>query len=135
MNLRESIKLVQASKPIFGTAFYDRLFAAHPDLREFFRHTTIEHQAAIFTMQLSVLEAFYVDRSEAAGMYLKLLGTKHKDRGIPDGAYPQFRNVLLESLESFLGDAWTADLGRLWREALDSSITQMLEGYQERFQL
>lgn len=99
--MTESLKLVQASKPIFGHLFYERLFAQHPDLEQFFRHTTINHQAAILTMQLSVIEACFVRRSPAAELYLQLLGTKHKDRGIPKEAYPLFRDVLLGSLQNF----------------------------------
>lgn len=115
--------------------FYKRLFARHPDLQEHFRDTTIHHQAAILTMQLSVIEAFYAGRSDAAAMYLQLLGTKHKDRGIPAEAYPFFRDVLLESLEQFHGEDWSEDLGRQWRESIDLSVEKMLEGYKERFRV
>ena len=132
MNLQESIRSVQASKPIFGDLFYERLFSSHPEMRVHFEDTTIEHQAAILTMQLSVLEAYSVNDSEAAALYLKVLGTRHMDRGIPAAAYPQFRDVLLESLRQFHGIQWSDSLAYEWTEAIDSSIARMLDGYHDR---
>jgi hemoglobin-like flavoprotein len=130
--MTESLKLVQASKPIFGHLFYERLFAQHPAIEQFFRHTTIDHQAAILTMELSVIEAFVVRRSPAAELYLQLLGTKHKDRGIPEEAYPLFRDVLLSSLQQFHGADWSDDLEQRWRTAIDASVAKMLDGYKQR---
>ena len=86
-------------------------------------------------MQLSVIEAFYVRESEAAAMYLQLLGTKHKDRGIPEDAFPRFCAVLLDALRQFHGPDWTDELARQWREGIDSSTKKMLEGYQNRFHI
>jgi hemoglobin-like flavoprotein len=113
--------------------FYARLFAQHPELEQHFRNTSIQHQAAILTMELSVIEAFYVRKSEAAGMYLQLLGTKHKGRGIPEEAYPHFRDALLESLEQFHGADWSENLACEWGKSIDLSIKKMMEGYGQRF--
>ena len=135
MELRDSIRQVQAAKPVFGSAFYERLFHRHPALQEFFRDITMEHQASVLTMQLSVVEAYYVDESLAAENYLRLLGTKHLDRGIPPDAYPHFRDVLVESLEEFHGTSWTDELGAKWRDAIDRSVAVMLEGYEHRYQV
>jgi hemoglobin-like flavoprotein len=132
MDMPESLKLVQASKPIFGRLFYERLFTQYPDLEHFFHRTTIDHQAAILTMELSVMEAFYVRESPAAELYLQLLGTKHKDRGIPVEAYPHFRDVLLASLQQFHGTDWSAELAQQWHEAIDASVAKMLDGYKQR---
>ena len=135
MELRESIQLTQAAKPIFAKSFYAKLFAQHPELQKHFQGTTIEHQAVILTMQLSVLEAFYVNHAHAAESYLQLLGTKHSDRGIPEDAYPCFRDVLLETLEEFHGEKWSEDLEKQWHNALDRAVEKMLDGYRERFRV
>ena len=132
MDLRESIHLIQASTPIFGNAFYKRLFERHPDIREHFRNTTIEHQAAILTMQLSVIESFYVNQSPAGKLYLQLLGTKHLDRGIPEEAYPKFQGELLASIQEFHGEDWSEELEKQWKQAIDKTVRTMLTGYDER---
>ena len=132
MNILESIRLIQASKPIFGNVFYKRLFDHHPDIREHFRDTTIEHQAAILTMQLSVIESFYVNQSQAGKLYLQLLGTKHLDRGIPEEAYPKFQDELLASIQEFHGQDWSEDLAGQWNDAVEQAIREMLKGYDER---
>jgi nitric oxide dioxygenase len=112
--------------------FYERLLAQHADLREYFHHVDINHQAVLFTMQLSVIEAFHVRRATVAELYLQQLGTKHKNRGIPKEVYPRFSEVLLDTLEQFHGTDWSDDLRHQWREAIDSSVNKMLEGYEDR---
>ena len=69
----------------------------------------------------------------AAKIYLQMLGTKHKDRGIPKEANARFRDVLLDALEQFHGADWSEDLGSRWREAINSSVNKMFEGYEKCF--
>ena len=133
VNLRESLKLIQNAEPLFGIAFYERFFGTHPEIERYFHDTPMHRQSTILTVQLLVVESYYTLGSRSAETYLHLLGTRHRDLGIPEKVYPHFRDVLLDELAHFHGTKWSDHLHGEWRNAIESSIEKMLDGYRERF--
>jgi hemoglobin-like flavoprotein len=66
-------------------------------------------------------------------MYLRYLGTKHHDRGIPAELFPKFRDALLAALERFHSNDWNAHLARQWHDAIDHATATMLSGYRHHY--
>ena len=50
----------------------------------------------------------------------------------PASCTRHFQGVLLVALEEFHGTDWSDDLSRQWREAIESAVRIMFEGYDER---
>jgi hemoglobin-like flavoprotein len=133
MDLHESLQRILASKQVLGDAFYEALFARHPEFRPYFEGVDLRRQAVVLTMELTVIDNYHRLRSPSARLYLRYLGTKHHDRGIPQELYGPFRETLLEVLQQVLGQGWTEELAREWKTAIDDASAVMFEGYSERF--
>jgi len=93
----------------------------------------MRHQPVLLTMVLMVLVNHYVNKYSATELYLRYLGSKHKDRQIPPELYPKFRSALLATLERFHGPDWDKGLSEQWQGAIDLATQIMLEGYKEHF--
>ena len=92
MDLTESIHRIQQSEVVFGKQFYQHLLEKHPEARRYFEGIDMHRQAIIFTMQLAVVGAYHQRRTATAEQYLQVLGTQHKERGVPRAMYGAFRD-------------------------------------------
>jgi hemoglobin-like flavoprotein len=72
---------------------------------------------------------YYVKSFPAIAMYLKILGEKHREWGIPREHFPKFRAAMLATLDRFHGEDWSAELAQQWKDAIDLASHKMLEGY------
>jgi len=130
MNLEDSLHLVLQSPDCQVCAkFYDELFARRPETKRFFEKSNLRHQAAILAMSMQAVVSYAKQDFTAIGDYLKILGHKHRERGIPPEEYPAFRDALLVALAEFHGADWTPDLAEQWHRAIDRANTAMLAGY------
>ena len=132
MDIDECIQWLLKGSRIFGEHFYDALFDRHPQLKQFFDGTDMTQQSVLLTTQLTVIGQCYSGKLPAVDAYLRNLGSMHDRRGIPIEAYQAFRNVLLETLERFLGPLWEEDLSKQWRVAIDAATQKMLNGYEQQ---
>ena len=135
MDIKNSLELILKSKETLGATFYHDLLQRYPDLKQYFENVDLSRQAVLLTMQLSVIEVYYTTRSPAAEKYLQVLGTKHRDWGVPQDVYERFREVLMDTLQSFHGDDWSEELAEQWRGAMDAATQKMFDGYDQRFSL
>jgi hemoglobin-like flavoprotein len=133
MDMHESLQRILASKQVLGDAFYEALFARHPEFRPHFEGLDLRRQAVLLTMELAVIDSYHRLRSPSARLYLQYLGTKHRERGIPRELYGPFRDTLLEVLLRFLGQGWTEGLAAEWKTAIDDASAVMFEGYATHF--
>ena len=131
MDMHGSLQRILASKQIIGDLFYEALLLRHPEIRPYFEGIDLRRQAVLLTMQLTVIDGYHLYRSPAAGRYLQYLGTKHRDRGVPQDLYGPFRDTLLEVLQRFLEDDWTEGLAEEWKTAIDGAAAVMFEGYHQ----
>lgn len=129
MHLTESVSKIMSDNDVLTPRFYEQFFTQVPHARPFFDETNMKHQAAILRMSLQMIEQFFTHGYEAIAEYLRVLGFKHRQRGIPQELYAEWRDTLLDTLEEFHGDEWTATLEAEWSGALNQSIDKMLEGY------
>jgi hemoglobin-like flavoprotein len=129
MNISESIHDILNREEVLADLFYDIFLDRHPDVRPFFIGVDIRQQAVVLTMMLSVIEDFYRHSYPATARYLRLLGQRHKARGIPQELFPIFGQCLLETIRQFHGQKWNAQLSEEWQMGIDKTSKVLLEGY------
>jgi len=132
MNLQESLHTILAQSETLADLFYLVFLERYPEVRQHFQGVNLRQQGVLLTMALMVMERHDSGSYPATEMYLRYLGSKHHDRGIPRHLYPHFRDALLAALERFHSKDWGAELAAQWGGAIDRASATMLEGYQER---
>jgi hemoglobin-like flavoprotein len=130
MNISESIHEILNREEVVADLFYDIFLDRHAEVRRFFVGVDIRQQAVVLTMTLSLIEDFYRHSYPATARYLRLIGQRHKARGIPRELYPIFSQCLMETLERFHGQNWNAPLSDAWQRGIDKASNVLLEGYQ-----
>ena len=133
MKITESLDLINQSEQVLGQQFYAELSRRFPEAAKLFDGVNMERQGALFTMQLMIIVAYYQHKTPTPGMYLQVLGTRHRHRGVPVEMYPKFCDVLLDVLGVFLEDNWDDSLAEEWRKAIHDAVEKMLEGYDRRY--
>ncbi len=132
MELRESIDAILAEGTTLTDRVYELLFERHPEARALFDNTHMRAQSVMLSAALMV-NKYHPDYPQAAQQYLNVLGTRHARKDVPRKLYAAFQEVLLEALAEFHGKDWTEDLSRQWRDALESSVQHMFDGYDQSF--
>jgi hemoglobin-like flavoprotein len=135
MAIQESLSEILQSKDKFGRLFYERFLESSPELQHFFARVEMRRQAIILTTALMVIERFYSQPTPAIELYMRYLGTKHHELGVDAADFTRFFDSMLQTLKSFHGDRWNADVEQQWREAFERTTAAMLEGYLERVQV
>ena len=133
MDITASVERVLNRKEVIADLFYQVFLDRHPEVRKFFVQVDLKQQAVMLTMALMIVEHHYTRPYPATEHYLRVLGHRHHEYGIPPDLYPGFRDCLLETLEQFHGILWEDSLAAQWRDALDRTTTTMLEGYQKPY--
>lgn len=130
MNISQSIHEILNRDAVVADLFYDIFLDRHPEVRQFFVGVNLGEQAIVLTMMLSVIEDFYRHSYPTTARYLRLVGQKHKARGIPKDLFPIFSQCLRETLERFHGQDWNAQLSEEWQNGIDKASEVLLEGYE-----
>jgi hemoglobin-like flavoprotein len=133
MTIHDSVHRILDQQAPFADLFYLFFLERYPEVRGYFEKVNMKRQAVLLTMALMVMERHYSGSYPATRMYLKYLGTRHHDWGIPKELYPKFRAALLATLQRFHSTDWDEHLGEQWQVAIDLAIDTMLEGYQHHF--
>jgi hemoglobin-like flavoprotein len=133
MRIDESIDRVLRSKTNFGESFYALFFQRCPEVVDFFRDVDMERQATVLTMAVSLVGQNHSRRYPATERYLQVLGSQHHRWGVPREAYPKWQESMMETLRTFHGEDWSADLAAEWQEAFDEARAAMFAGYERHF--
>jgi len=107
-------------------AFYERLFAAAPELRSLFTSDP-EVQARKLAAELEAI----VERLDCVGDLVartRELGSRHAGYGARPAHYEVVGEALLGALEAVLGRAFTAEVAGAWRYAYNLVAEAMLQG-------
>jgi hemoglobin-like flavoprotein len=131
MDINESLHRLLQSKESFGALFYKIFFERCPEARAYFSGINMDHQAALLTMALKVLEQYHRHGYPAMATYLKYLGHKHHMRAVLPELYPQWRDALLVALAQFHGADWNDEAEQQWHTAFEKARQVMSLGYQE----
>ena len=130
MNIAESAQRILTGNDLISKLFYDKYLTRYPEIGWFFLETDMAHQAAMLRMALMMAEQYYRNRYKAMDDYLKVIGYRHKRRGVPTDLYADWRDCMLDTLKEFHGDDWSDALETEWAEAIDLAVSLMLKGYE-----
>ena len=133
MNIQQSLHHILEQKEKVADLFYIVFLERYPEVRTYFRGVDLQPQAVLLTMALMVIERHYSGSYPATEMYLKYLGTKHHDRGIPPELFAKFRDAMLSTLERFHSKDWNALLAQQWGAAINRAATTMFQGYRHHY--
>jgi hemoglobin-like flavoprotein len=109
--VQTSFRLVEPILEKGTSIFYDRLFELDPSLRQLFR-TSREEQERVLANTLTVVVKS-LHRPELRGA-IETLGRRHTGYGVRDEHYTTFGAALLWTLETGLGEAFTAEIRGAW---------------------
>jgi hemoglobin-like flavoprotein len=123
--LRMTLELTLARDDTFPTKFYERLFAAHPQVSALFHRSTPGAQNKLFAQKLAAL-IDHVDDPEWLARELPQLAANHAAYGVTPEMYPWVGDALIETLREACEDAWTPDAERAWTTAYASLTAAIL---------
>ena len=123
--LRDTLELTLASDDTFPVRFYERLFAAHPDVQRLFHRSTPGAQNKLFAQKLTAL-IDHVDDPAYLGRELATLAKNHTTYGVTAEMYPWVGEALIATLREACGDAWTDEAERAWSDAYASLVRAIL---------
>ena len=129
MNIQQSLASILDRKEPLADLFYRLFFDEYPEVRQFFERVNMKRQAVLLTVALQLCVQYYAKSYPAIAAYLKILGEKHQEWGIPREDYPKFRAAMLGTLSRFHGNDWNAELAQQWNDAIELASNKMLEGY------
>ena len=123
MIAQESLAILFAEPEGLARTFYDRLFAAAPQLRALFSSNMESQILAIDHMLQSIV--YSLTRPEQLRMGLQELGRRHIGYGVKYEHYAIIRAPLLAAIEDTLGDESTAEKLAAWQGAIDAVLGLM----------
>jgi hemoglobin-like flavoprotein len=128
--LQQSFAEVGPQQEAFAEAFYQRLFTLYPQTIPLFATTNMKRQqnSLMATLELVVTG---VVRGDDVVPGIEQLGRRHAMYGVKAEHYPLVGQALLETLEQFLRDKWTAQVEATWTEAY-AMITDYMKRAGER---
>jgi hemoglobin-like flavoprotein len=123
--LRDTLEITLSRDDTFPTRFYDRLFAAHPEVRKLFHRSSPGAQNKMFAQKLTAL-VDHIDDPAWLDRELATLAANHVRYGVTREMYPWVGEALIATLAEACGDAWSPDAERAWRDAYASLMTAIL---------
>lgn len=117
--LRHTLELTLSRDDTFPQRFYDRLFAAHPEVRAMFHRSSPGAQNKMFAQKLTAI-VDHIDDPDWLHRELVRLATAHVGYGVRPEMYPWVGDALIATLREACGDAWSDDAERAWAEAYAS---------------
>ena len=124
--LRASFGLLRSEGTRLGEVFYEKLFAAAPQVRGMFRTEPRAQSAKL----LASLEAIVrnLENPAANEAMISEMGRRHVGYGARPEHYPLVVGLLVESIAEVLGPRGEARTLEEWRTALELVSRQMLAG-------
>jgi hemoglobin-like flavoprotein len=133
--LQEACRVARASyqraalAPDFFAAFYDRLFAVRPDIRQLFAQTEFERQNRLLRHAIGLLLSF-PDQPTGEPTILTRLAERHsrRDLDIDPSHYPPFLESLLDTIKG-RDPEFTPAVEQAWRTTLAKGFAYMQSRY------
>jgi hemoglobin-like flavoprotein len=123
--LRDTLELTLARDDTFPTRFYEKLFAAHPDVQRLFHRSTPGAQNKLFAQKLAAL-IDHVDDPTWLDRELGTLAKNHVTYGVTPEMYPWVGEALIATLREACADVWTDEAERAWTDAYASLMRAIL---------
>jgi len=123
--LRDTLEITLARDDSFPTRFYERLFAAHPEVRALFHRSTPGAQNKMFAQKLAAI-VDHLDEPDWLSRELPRLAANHATYGVTAEMYPWVGEALIATLREACGDAWTPEAEAAWTRAYASLTSAIL---------
>ncbi|MCA9588457.1 MAG: hypothetical protein KC657_24235 [Myxococcales bacterium] len=123
--LRDTLE-VALLDPTFGSAFFERLFTAHPHLRARFVQNSSGAQQKMFAQKLCAV----VDGIEDPDVLVReaqAIARTHRGYGATLEMYTWVGDALVETLRVLAADAWSDEAEVAWRAAYDALVRAISE--------
>jgi NAD(P)H-flavin reductase/hemoglobin-like flavoprotein len=106
--------------------FYARLFIISPDVRALFPMSMMTQRERLFAALRRLVGT--ADPEPARADLLARLGRDHRRFGVLDKHYEAFCSAMRDTLEQYLGDAWTPEASSAWQGVLEYLAAGMKAG-------
>ena len=127
--LKEHLVEVSEHEAELTDKVYESLFAKRPDAVELFGTYSRASQQRMMAETLGAVLNM-LDKEHWLDEYVHAMGTRHQfSYETPADMYPPYAEAMLEALEAVSGSAWTPELERSWKAALDRVNEMMTAGY------
>lgn len=124
--IAESLNLVASRGDDLIALFYDQLFDRHPEVRALFPADMTEQRERLLKAVVDVVTS-YARRDDLLPT-LHELGARHVGYGARPEHYPIVGGVLLDSLATVAGPAWTHEYEQVWTRMFTFVSDAMLAG-------
>lgn len=124
--LRTSLRTLAPRGEQLATAFFARLFKAHPPLRPLFPIDTMRRNQDLMTA-LGTL-AKNAHRLDALEHMLTEFGARNERSGILPHHYGMARDAMLDAMHETAGGEWTQELDASWSTVLNAASSMILRG-------
>ena len=124
--LRETLEMTLALDDTFPVRFYQRLFAAHPDVRPLFHRNSPGAQNKMFAQKLTAV-IDHLDDPDWLARELPHLAANHVRYGVTPEMYPWVGDALIKTLAEACGPHWSAAAEAAWRDAY-AQLTRAILG-------
>ncbi|MGC5021059.1 globin domain-containing protein [Micromonospora sp. DT47] len=114
-----TLPVVRAHGEAITGCFYQRMFAAHPELLDLFNRSnqaTGQQKAALAAAVVAYAEHLTGAGAAPCGPILDRIAHKHASLGITATSYPIVGRHLMAAIGEVLGDAVTAEVAAAWDE-------------------
>ncbi|MCI0654466.1 MAG: globin domain-containing protein [Methylococcaceae bacterium] len=125
--LEQSWERLKPQSEKFAESFYQNLFASYPQTRPLFTGADMKRQQKSLIGAL-VLVIQNLRKPEVLAANLTVLGSRHKKYGVLPEHFPAVGNVLLKTMEQYLGDSWNADVRDSWEKAYAMISALVMQG-------
>ena len=133
--VKASVPALQAHGLALTQRFYERLFLAHPALKEMFNQRHQQDDSQSQALAGAVLAyAQHIDRPEVLAGALTHIAHKHVSLGIRAEHYPLVGQQLLGAMGDVLGEAATPELVAAWGQAYGWLAQQLIQAESALYQ-
>jgi hemoglobin-like flavoprotein len=114
--LRDTLEIVLAADDTFPARFYERLFAAHPEVQPMFRSHSPGAQRKMFAQKLVAI-VDHIEDPQWVSRELAALASTHVGYGVTPEMYPWVGEALIATLAEACGEHWSQAAEEAWGAA------------------
>jgi NAD(P)H-flavin reductase/hemoglobin-like flavoprotein len=129
VSIRDTFRIVLAAGGEPASYFYGRLFASHPRLRAMFPPAMDEQRDRLLRALARIVDG--LSSPEDLAEYLTQLGRDHRKYSVEPAMYDMVGEVLIATLRTFAGAAFTPGAEEAWRQAYQAASALMIRAAED----
>jgi hemoglobin-like flavoprotein len=122
--LRNSFQAITPAADAFADSFYQRIFAAAPQVRALFPLDMQAQKKKLLATLAWIVEN--LERGDELKATLRELGRRHDAYGAQPAHYPVVATAMIAAMADVAGPAWNSEIEGDWRTALERVADTML---------